>query len=165
METRPKIKAEPTTADKWIEFAGWLAFLLLWLITLFHYSKLPETIPVHFNVTGTADGFGGKSTIFMLPVLGTVLFIGITILNRYPHVFNYPVKITPENALKQYTMAQRLLRVLKFSVIVIFTLISWFTARAAIENSERITAWLTPLMMALVFIPMGYYIFKSFSNK
>jgi len=165
METRPKIKISLTTTDNFIEAAGWLALLLIWGITFYQFKNLPETIPTHFNITGEADGFGKKSTIFLLPVFGTVLFIGLTILNFFPHVFNYPVKITPENAAKQYEMATRLVRVLKLSVLIIFIMIIWMTSAVASAKMNGLAAWFVPVVLAVTFIPLGYYIYKSFRNK
>jgi len=165
METRPKIKPELTSADRLLEIAGWLALAFIWVITLFHYRNLPEIIPSHFNAAGQADGFGPKASIFILPVLGTILFIGLTILNQFPQVFNYPVKITPENAAKQYAMAARMLRFLKLSILVIFSIVVWLSSYAAIHQTNSIGIWLLPAMMIIIFVPLGYYIFKSFRNK
>lgn len=164
MESRPKIKADLTTLDRLIEVAGWLALSLIWIITLFYYRNLPETIPTHFNAAGVADDFGPKITLFLLPSIGTILFIGMTILNRYPHVFNYPVKITPENALKQYTMATRLVRVLKLAVLVIFTTITWMTSFSAINQTGELGIWFLPGMMVIIFVPLGYYLVHAFRN-
>jgi hypothetical protein len=51
----------------------------------------------------------------------------MTILNRYPYLFNYPIAINSENALRQYTNSTRMIRYLKLSVVTIFTLIVLFT--------------------------------------
>ncbi len=165
MEKRPKIKPEPTALDRLLEMAGYAMLAFIWIVTLYFYRKLPETIPTHFNATGTADDYGSKSSVFLLPVLGTVLFIGISILNRFPHIFNYPVKITPENALRQYTMATRMIRVLKLSVLIVFTLITWLTGHAAINQTGSIGAWLMPVILGLVFIPTGIFIYKAFQAR
>lgn len=165
MEPRPKIKPEISQLDKILEVAGWLSLSLIWIITLLHYKNLPETIPVHFNVAGQADGFGDKTSIFFLPVLGTVLFIGMSILNLYPQIFNYPVKITEENAMKQYAMATRLIRVLKLSVIITFILIVWLTGSTAVNQSGNTGIWLLPVILGITFIPLAYYLLKSFKEK
>jgi uncharacterized membrane protein len=165
MEPRPKLKPEPTNADRLIEAAGWLALAMIWLITIFNFKNLPGTIPTHFNIAGEADNYGNRSTIFFLPALGTLLFIGMTILNRFPHVFNYPVKITTDNALRQYTMATRMIRVLKLSILVLFIMIIYLTTSAALNQSGKLSIWFLPLTLAIVFIPLIFYIIKSFKEK
>ena len=63
MEPRPKLKLELTRIDKVFEFVGWLSIVAIWVLTIANYTSLPDTIPIHYNATGKADGFGGKATI------------------------------------------------------------------------------------------------------
>ena len=107
---RPKIRIELTTADKAVEILGWFSLLAIWIFTIASYSNLPDTIPIHYNGAGKADGFGSKINMLMLPFIATILFVGMTVANKFPHVFNYPTKITEENALRQYTNATRMMR-------------------------------------------------------
>ncbi len=123
MSTRPKIKIKLTSFDKVIELLAWIAVLGIWIITLSNYMALPKTIPIHYNLHGEADGFGNKANILLLPIIATLMFIGMTILNKYPHIFNYPGTITEQNALRKYTNATRLLRIVKLITVIIFGLI------------------------------------------
>jgi uncharacterized membrane protein len=164
-ESRPKTELEITSLDKILEVAGWLALAVLWGYTLNNYSHLPETIPTHFNALGEVDSYGGKATILILPILGTVLIIGMSVLNKFPHVFNFPVKITPENASKQYTMATRMIRYLKFAIALIFIMIQWAVMSAVNGGTGGPGIWLLPLTLAILFIPLGYFIYKSFKAK
>ena len=81
---RPVIKIELTTADKMAEVIGVLVLVTFWAVTLFYYSKLPDTIPTHYNISGQADDHGSKTTILLLPVVGTILFLALhlTTLNH-----------------------------------------------------------------------------------
>ncbi|MEO0312620.1 MAG: hypothetical protein RIQ89_2277 [Bacteroidota bacterium] len=116
---RPKIKLEWSKVDYFIEWLGWLMLMGLWLLVLINHPSLPEIIPTHFNFSGHIDGYGSKQLIFNMPVLATVLFVGMTWLNKFPHLFNYPVKITTENAHSQYKIGTRLIRWLKLMVVVV----------------------------------------------
>jgi uncharacterized membrane protein len=162
MENRPTLKIALTSADKLMETLGWVAVLAIWILTITNYSNLPDTIPTHFNASGEPDGFGGKATILTLPIVSSVLFIGMTILNKYPHLFNYPIKMTADQALKQYTNATRLVSYLKLSIVVIFGLIVLQTIRKVNSEADGLGEWFLPLTLGLIFIPMGYFIFKSF---
>ncbi|MDR0898369.1 MAG: DUF1648 domain-containing protein [Oscillospiraceae bacterium] len=44
-------------------------FLFELVIAAIVYPTLPDTIPIHFNFSGEADGFGGRWNIFLLPML------------------------------------------------------------------------------------------------
>ena len=119
MDKSPKIELQLNQTDKILEIIGWIAVFGIRVLTVANYLELPEIIPTHYNEAGEADGFGNKSNILALPIISTLLFIGLTILNKRPHVFNYPSEITKENALFQYTNATRMIRFLKIIVMII----------------------------------------------
>jgi uncharacterized membrane protein len=164
-EERPKITLIPSTADKLMELLGWLILIALWGYTISHFSNLPETIPTHYNAAGEADDFGGKTSIIRLPVIATLLFIGITVLNRFPHIFNYPTTITQDNALRLYTLATRMLRYLKLVLVTIFGGITFKTIQTASGESSGLGGWFLPLTAGLIFIPMIYFVIKSVQGK
>lgn len=165
MEERPKMKLELTTADKTFEIMGWLLIVAIWVLTFTNYSNLPEIIPTHYNAAGQADGVGGKATLLTLPLVATILFIGLTILNKAPHLFNYPINITQENAFRQYTNATRLIRYLKLSIVFVFGLIAFKTIQNANGEADGLGVWFLPLTMGLIFIPLIYFVMKSFKSK
>lgn len=165
MEERPKIKLELTSADKTIEIFGWLLVIAVWALTITNYAILPDTIPTHYNAAGQANGIGGKATILTLPLLATVLFVGLTFLNKFPHIFNYTTKITQDNALRQYTNATRLTRYLKLVIVVIFGFIAYKTIQNAKGEADGLGVWFLPLTMGLIFIPLIYFVIKSFKTK
>jgi uncharacterized membrane protein len=160
-EERPKIKLIPTNADKLVDLLGWLILLALWALTISHYSTLPDTIPTHYNAAGEADGFGSKASIIGLPVIATLLFIGLIVLNRYPHIFNYPSPVTQDNALRLYTLATRMLRYLKLVLVVVFGGIELMTIQHATGKGAGLGVWFLPLTLVLIFLPLIYFVIKS----
>jgi uncharacterized membrane protein len=164
MSGRPKLKLELTTFDKTLEILGWTSILAIWVLTITNYTNLPGKIPTHYNGSGQADGFGGKATILTLPLIATVLFIGLTILNKFPHIFNYPTNITQDNALRQYTNATMMIRYLKLSIVVIFGLIAFKTIQNANGEADGLGVWFLPMTLGLIFIPLTYFVIKSYKT-
>ena len=161
-EERPILKIELSLWDKSLEILGWFVLILFWIITVLNYSKIPGTIPTHFDFAGKPDGFGDKSTIFILPVLTSILFIGMTILNRFPHIFNYPSNITNQNAERQYIIATKLIRYLKLIVVLAFSSIGLMTSLTANNKLSGLGIWFLPLFMGIIIIPIIYAIKKLF---
>ncbi|PIE50230.1 MAG: hypothetical protein CSA38_04350 [Flavobacteriales bacterium] len=157
MKNRPRIKLNISTTDIIIEIIGWLMLASIWVFTVLNYNDLNEVIPTHYNAKGEADAFGNKANIFQLPMVITILFIGMTILNRFPHIFNYPVEITAQNAKYQYENATRLIRMLKLVFVFIFGVIIFET----VGNKHFISIWFLPLLFILIFTPIIYYLIKS----
>jgi hypothetical protein len=55
----------------------------------------------------------------------------MTVLNRFPHIFNYTTTITEENALREYTRATRLVRYLKLTMVLILGIVVGVTTAYA----------------------------------
>lgn len=165
MNKRPILKLKLNTIDIVIEAISWFAVGLLWILIIYFFNVLPNTIPIHFNAIGKVDGYGDKNELFHLPIIGTVIFFGITILNKFPHIFNYLVEITPENALTQYQSATRMLRILKFVVILIFITITLLTINVSVKNEKEINPWFIPVLIGILFTITAFYIFKSIKKQ
>ena len=161
MSNRPKLKIELTTSDKILEIFGWLAVITVWTFTWMNYKYLPSDIPIHFNIAGEIDHIGSKSNILLLPIVSTLLYLGLTILNQFPHYFNYPTTITDENAYSQYKSATRMIRYLKLVIVLIFGSILFRTIQIADNNGNELGIWFLPLILGSIFVPLIVYILKS----
>lgn len=162
-EPRPKIKIKLTHWDYILEATS----LWLWVATLLYtwisYQNLPESIPSHYNIKGEVDDYGNKAIIFVLPAISMVLFVLLTVLGFFPHIFNYPVSITQANALRQYSLATKALRVLKISLTATFALILWKVANPGTSFFPPILV--APIILALVLTPVVVLIRLSFKYK
>jgi uncharacterized membrane protein len=163
-DERPKMNLKQTKADRLIEITGWVLVVVLWGLAISAYPTLPETIPTHFNATGEVDGSGPKDMIWIAPIIGSLLFISLTILNNYPHVFNYPVSINAQNAYAQYKSATTMIRFLKLSLILVFLILFNYTIKTATGEIDELGSWFLPLSLALIFIPLLVYIIVSFQR-
>lgn len=154
---RPRIAIPKTSLDQTFEWLSIAALLFLWIHAFYFYSKLPDTIPVHYNIKGEVDRYGSKGTIWFLPTLGLVIFSGFGLLNRYPHVFNYAKPITEENALREYSLAVRLFRLLRVIILLFFVFINI----QIIEGISKLEWWVLPLLFAGLLVPTGVYVYKA----
>jgi uncharacterized membrane protein len=165
MIERPKINLPLTLLDKIIEVTSSVALVAFWLMNIFAFSSLPETIPTHYNGMGEVDGYGPKATIFFLPVLGTLLFVFLTFIIKKPESFNYTEEITEENANEQYTNSTKLLRFMKLALLILFIVIDYKTIATSKGYSDGLGKWFLPFTIALIFIPIVFSVYKSFSKK
>ncbi|MBE7170073.1 MAG: DUF1648 domain-containing protein [Williamsia sp.] len=153
MEVRPKVKLTLSRLDHILEITSKIVLAIMWVLMLYIFFKLPAVIPIHFGSTGQADGYGNKTTILFLPVLATVIYFGMTQLNKRPHILNYPVKITVNNALRQYTLATRMLRFIKVAVLIILSLIILFTYLTTIGVANGLGSWFLPFALGILLLP------------
>ncbi|MCW5913204.1 MAG: DUF1648 domain-containing protein [Chitinophagaceae bacterium] len=161
MEARPKVKIRWNGTDRFLEVSGWLLLLFWWVLIIITFNRLPETIPSHFDLSGMPDDYSSKWTIFLLPALASFIYIGLTILNRFPHKFNYISAITTANAKRQYTFATRMIRFLKWGIVLLFGFISYQTVQIALGKETGIGGWIVPFLIAGSLIFMVVTVFHS----
>ena len=60
-------------------FIAAAAIAATWLATFLLYPRLPEQIPLHWNVSGEIDRYGSRENVFVMPavMVGIVLLSGV----------------------------------------------------------------------------------------
>lgn len=149
--------------DKILEAVGAVFFLVMWVCAVWFYYHSPEVVPTHFTFSGKADGFGDKSSFFTAPAIASGLYVLLSVIAGRPRLFNYPVTITPENARKQYNNVAQFLRSLKLCILLLFTIIEWHTFKSA--QGQQPGNWVFGLAIALVQIPVFWFLIRSFKNQ
>lgn len=165
MEKQPKITIKLNKNDKILEFIGICFIIIYWFTIIFSYKFLPEKIPIHYNGLGEVDRYSNKISIFLLPILGSFIYILLSILIKHPETFNYNVKITIENAENQYRNSINLYRILKIIILIVFFLIDLKTLNSSIKESENLGFWFILIMLIMIITPIIYYNYKSYKLK
>ncbi|GAA0589915.1 hypothetical protein GCM10009001_02330 [Virgibacillus siamensis] len=129
--TNPKVKVPATGWEKLFNFLSFAVIITTIVYTITQYDSLPDRIPTHFNAQGEADGWGSRTTIFILPTITALSFILLYFLTKAPHIFNLPVKITDENAPRIYSLARTMMAVFNFEIVLILSYATWSTIQAA----------------------------------
>ena len=163
--TKPKIKIVPEPIDRIIESLGVIGIILLVGLPIFHYSSLPDIIPRHYGFNGEPDGFSGKGIIWTLPAIGLLMYLGMAILNKFPHIFNYLIEITSENAERQYIIATKLVRFLNTIIACVFCYITYATIQTALGQQSGLGSYFAPIFIVLILGTIGIYVYKSIRDK
>ena len=162
---RPKLKIKLAPVDKATELIGIIGLLILIALPIYFFDKLPEIIPRHFGVNGEPDGFSGKGIIWALPIIGSVMYVGMFWLNKYPHIFNYPQQVTKDNALRLYTIGTKMIRTLNAIITCFFAYITYSTIQTALGNQAGLGTWITPVFVRLIWGFTIYFLYKTMSQK
>lgn len=140
---------------------GWVAFL--WWFTLKNYRTLPDRIPVHFDMEGKADGFGGRIYAFLMPVLALGLYAVFTYGTRHPEDTNFPVEITDQNMNAQYLIMKIGLRTLFIVLGMVFLNIQDYMFRyAADDKAKPRISFVTIFLSVVLFVPLLLFITHLF---
>jgi uncharacterized membrane protein len=165
MKERPKIKLVLSAFDKLLEIIGIVLLVLLWVGVIYAYITLPDSIPIHFNIAGKPDAYGGKFSLIVLAFVATILYAGLTLLCRIPHHFNYLVQITESNAGRQYRWSTRIIRYIKVAIVILFGVIIMFVHLTARGLASGIGPWFLPLIFMLFVFPVIVSIWYSAKDR
>jgi uncharacterized membrane protein len=159
---RPVISLGLSPALLAVELAGAIAILVSILPIVQFWAVLPDRIPIHFGLGGQPDAWGDKVTIWMLPALAAIIFVVLTAVSRYPHTFNYPVRITQENARRQYLLGRGLLVWLKAEVCWLFAFVVRQQILVALGNAQRFSIELVFGIFFLIFATVAVYLGRAY---
>lgn len=162
---RPKINIELDAMDKLVQIIGVIGIIVLIGLPVLYYDDLPNTIPTHFGVSGQADDYTGKAMIWMLPVIGVVLYVIMSMLNSRPHLFNYPTLITEENARRQYTIASKMIRLLNAIIMCVLAYLAYSSIHIGLGTQSGLGSNFILIFMIVMLSTTGYFLYKSISNK
>lgn len=147
-KNRPKITIPISETNRLLNWIIGLLLMVYFSFIFVQFKQLPETIPTHFGSGGLVDDYGSKNTIWLLPVIASIISIGMGILKNYPHLMNYPIKVTEENAPRLYAFGINLLQFSTLFVILIFMYISYATITVAKNpTGESINSWFAPFVI------------------
>jgi len=134
MSNRPKITVPYQSIDIIIELINITLLIGIWLIVIINYDQLSETIPTHFNAAGEADDFGNKTIVWSLPIIATFTFGLVFIINRFPHVHNFNINITKDNALKNYRLSTQIARFANLYSLILIGVITLHMVQMGINK-------------------------------
>lgn len=100
---------------------GWLPTSLIAAAGLhlcLRWPSLPSEVPLHFDAHGSANGWGGRQELLILPVIAllidTLLRVVSLLPDRAPQYLNLPVALTDANREPVLALCRRLLAFLRW---------------------------------------------------
>jgi len=162
---RPKIELRSNKKWLFVEAITLLLVIAYFLNLMFVWKGIPDTIPIHFNINGEVNGVGSKNWMIYLGVIDIIIYLILTWVGRYPHLANFPVKITESNAEKQYILLRIFLKLIKLELSFYFLYIQFLMIMSifAVQGLLRMHDFIN--MVIILIITLGVYIFNSFKNS
>lgn len=115
---RPRKSLKLSPIDIAIEIVSIISLLFLigLSVAISFYSE---------NFIVPTNGYG---SVWFFTAKGLFVYAALTILGQFPHIFNYPVEVTSENATKLYGQGSQLVRLLKMLIVLSFVFFSLCSA-------------------------------------
>ena len=159
---RPHLNIPKSPVDRALEVVAIFSLVASIVLTVWHYSALPDTVESHFNLRGVPDDTGPKKLMWLLPIMSAVIYAGLSFLTRRPHILNYPVEITESNAAAQYRNAVVMISLLKAVIMGQVAALIFFQHQVILGHAEKLPGWWLPVTVACTLGIVVWYIIRAF---
>lgn len=157
---RPILHLPRTKIEIIMDIIGTTLFWGAILLIVINWGKIPESIPAHFNIEGDVDRWGSKYEFIILPVIGLFLNVIMSLLEKAPHMHNYPNRINESNAEQFYLHSRKLLNVVKNICLILFAYLIVQIGRIALGDIEKLGIGFIPILVIL-FGAIGIGMYKQ----
>lgn len=123
---QPDIRVGRTLEGTIFELVTAVLVVIMWIVAIVLWSRSPETVPTHFDISGSADSYGDRATMLIVPAIGTIVSLLLLVSAYRPaKMINMPVNVrTP----RQFMIVIRMTRILAVVITLMFISITLMTA-------------------------------------
>lgn len=162
----------------WLDLLTFSLMFGMFMYVFIFYSRLPTEIPIHFNMTGEADGWGHKGTIFGLMLIHFHAVVLCFVLNYFLiirsddtvdslYLINIPFIKKDELHTKQIRFvkvnAARMLATTNLTISLLFAVMYYSMVQTGLGNQVGLGVVFN-LSLMLVFVPAIYYTWKIYKE-
>ncbi|HLG77738.1 MAG TPA: DUF1648 domain-containing protein [Ktedonobacteraceae bacterium] len=154
MRTRPRpvLKLPRTCMEICLEVIAVLGLISVIGMTVSGMLFLPETVAMHFNLSGHPDHYGSKNTLIFFPVTVSFIYTVLTVMSFYPHTYHYSWPITAWNAPQQYLLARQCIAWIKTEIIFFLGAIEWLTIQSMFLSKASVFLLLVTVVAFVVLL-------------
>ncbi len=125
-------------------------------------ESLPDRIPIHFDASGNANGWGPPSSLVLLPVVAVALYLLITVISLLPTGVKSAVQLTAESRARIQALTRQMLAWIKAELAGLFLCLQWFILAGIREGSNSIPSIAPPAFIVAIFATVGWHIVAIF---
>ena len=154
------MKVKNTAFDRILDTICWILVIGIPVFLLINWKQIPDSIPMHYDAMGNVDRWGTKGELIVLPIITVIMCLFISIIERFPQIWNTGVKVTEENSGRVYRILKNMLKITKFLVVADF---SFMTVNSLMARD--LPVWFSPVFLGLVFGNLIFWIIKLVKVK
>jgi uncharacterized membrane protein len=124
------------------------------------YSRLPERIATHFNEAGVANGFGARSTLWVLVGIALLLYSTLSVINFVPRVVNLKRPLAPEREKAVWVETLAMVGWIKAEMCWVFAYLCLAMVRNGMGLQVGLGWEFLPVTLVVVFGTCGFYLVR-----
>ena len=162
---RPDVNPKYTAVQKAMVAASIALLLFHFGIITLYWASLPEKVVSHYGLAGKPDAWRSRGSLWALPLISLVQCLIMILLSLVPRSYNYPFRITTENALRQYSLARSLILFINFEIVTLFFYITWSTIRIALGQATELGPLFIAVFLGILMATIGAYFYLARKYK
>lgn len=137
-----------------VRFIGICLLVLPWVFTILAIKKSGEKVPSHFKLDGTIDGYADKWILWILPVVGTVMYFVMAVLIYFlPRILSYSISFSETKKPKRQLAISNLLKTFQILFTGQITCLSLSVLGIVTNRIHKVPAFIFPgFLMAGLFL-------------
>ena len=150
-----KMRRSRTIPDRILEVISLLVMIGTTFYLIVGWNSFPDRIPAHYNAAGEIDRWGGKGELIFLLVMMWILYIGITLIQRFPQIWNTGVQVTQENRERVYRILMYMLETLKLLIEAVFSFLTVYGM-----TGKNLPVWFLFVFMGALFADLIFWMVR-----
>ena len=154
---KQKFNIVRTAEGTMFEVAFVVLAVAVWAMIVVLLMRAPDTVPVHFSLSGTPDGWGSKYTMVLPCLITTVIGAGMLLGAYFPHTVNLPVSIKNE---RQAWLVVRMMRIMAILFLLLTLAMGALLSQMALFHTAVPALVCTALIVAVVAV-FTFLVYKA----
>ena len=154
------MKLKKTRFDILLNVLCLLQLIGITLFLLICWARIPQQIPMHYDLGGNITRWGNKAELIIIPVLAWIMYLLMTVLEYFPQAWNTGVQVTEHNRTRVYATLLHMISSLKFLITCLYTYSILQTALML-----EIPSWFLFAVIALLCGDIGYWMHRLWKCK
>lgn len=142
--------------DKFIKYFIWVVFISPVVYLAVVWNKLPEKVPMHYNINGEVDRYGNKTEL--LAMLGILLAVTVGVYFLLVNVH----RIDPKRKYKAENISR--MRRLAFALSIFLAALTCFFVHSSQEANVKFNSRFITVGIGLLFAVIGNYMYNIKPN-
>ncbi len=122
-------------------------------------NRLTGAVPTHYDAAGHVNGWGSPATLLLLPIVAAALYLGMTLVSRFPSSFNYPVRVLPSVRAAVEDITLNMIAWIKVELMCLMATLQTAMIQAARGGRAGLPPLLMPAFLVLIFGTVGWHFF------
>jgi uncharacterized membrane protein len=128
------------------------------------YSRLPERIATHFDAMGVANGYGARSTLWVLVGIAVLLYAALSAISLVPRRMSLRRPLSPEREKQVWENTMALVGWIKAEMCWMFAYLCLAMVRSGMGLQIGLGWWLLPVMLVVVLGTCAFFMLKIFTE-